>query len=222
MSEDTLLGAAGSTEGTADNQNESLLGGGDNGSDNGENPGESEGQPTDTKAEGQEGGAPEGGEKPQGPPEAYEFTLAEGQELDSSLMEKVTPIFKEMGLTNEQGQKLAEVYAEERQRIDQEYEQAIQDQRKEWREEFKKNPESAKELGFARKAIDHFMKDDQEAMALFTGEASFLSDHPAVARVLAKVGRYISEDQFIDGGKGKPATPKDPAAVLFGGTMKTT
>ena len=45
-------------------------------------------------------------------PETYEFTLPEGMELDQGLLDKSTPIFKELNLTNEQAAKLVGIYAE--------------------------------------------------------------------------------------------------------------
>lgn len=45
-------------------------------------------------------------------PEAYEFTVPEGMALDEKLVEKATPVLKELGLSNEQANKLVGVYAE--------------------------------------------------------------------------------------------------------------
>jgi hypothetical protein len=45
-------------------------------------------------------------------PEAYEFSLPEGMTLDQGLLDKATPTFKELGLTNEQASKLVGIYAE--------------------------------------------------------------------------------------------------------------
>lgn len=48
----------------------------------------------------------------EGVPEAYEFAMPEGMELDQGLLDKATPTFKELGLTNEQASKLVGIYAE--------------------------------------------------------------------------------------------------------------
>lgn len=45
-------------------------------------------------------------------PEAYEFTMPEGMELDQALLDKATPTFKELGLSNDQAAKLVAIYAE--------------------------------------------------------------------------------------------------------------
>lgn len=45
-------------------------------------------------------------------PDAYEFTVPEGMALDEKLVDKATPVLKELGLTNDQANKLVGVYAE--------------------------------------------------------------------------------------------------------------
>lgn len=46
-------------------------------------------------------------------PEAYEYTLPEGMVLDQGMADSVAPVFKELGLTNEQANKLVGVYAKQ-------------------------------------------------------------------------------------------------------------
>ena len=42
-------------------------------------------------------------------PEKYEFTMPEGRELDVEMVEKVTPLFKELKISQEGAQKLADL-----------------------------------------------------------------------------------------------------------------
>jgi len=202
---ESLLGSAGTTE--APQTDAPLLG--DSQTSESAAPGETpitETPASEASGEGQ----------PSGAPETYEtFKMPEGVEYDTALFEKVSPVFKELNLTQDQAQKLVDVYADQAKAIDEAYEKQIQDQRKEWREEFKKNPEAAKELSFARKALDHFTADDGEAKALFTGLDSFLSDHPAVARVFARVGKFISEDHLPEGTPGGTKEKISTAKKLF-------
>lgn len=46
-------------------------------------------------------------------PETYEFTVPEGMELDQAALDRFTPKFKELGLTQEQAQSLVSTYAEQ-------------------------------------------------------------------------------------------------------------
>ena len=49
-------------------------------------------------------------QKPEGAPEKYEFKPAEGQELDTAALEQFEPIARELNLTNEQAQKMVDLY----------------------------------------------------------------------------------------------------------------
>jgi hypothetical protein len=69
--------------------------------------------PTPTGSE----ATPQPSETPQPPetaavPEAYEFQLPEGMELDQAAVDRFTPLFKEAGLTQEAASKLVAAYAE--------------------------------------------------------------------------------------------------------------
>lgn len=69
----------------------------------------------DKKPEGEK--APEGEKKPEdvkaGAPEKYEdFKLPEGYKLDDKVADTVSKTFKELGLSQEAGQKLIDIYAE--------------------------------------------------------------------------------------------------------------
>ena len=55
---------------------------------------------------------PKADDKPIAPtvPEKYDFKAPEGQSLDAALVERATPIFKELGLTQDAAQKLVDFY----------------------------------------------------------------------------------------------------------------
>jgi hypothetical protein len=46
-------------------------------------------------------------------PEAYSFTMPEGMELDTAAVERYAPVFQELGLTQEQAQRLVDLRAAE-------------------------------------------------------------------------------------------------------------
>jgi hypothetical protein len=152
-------------------------------------------------------------DKPEGPPEKYEFTMPEGVELDAALVEKVDPILRELNLTNEQASKLASAFAEHRvseaQRQSDAYAQQVEDWGKQARED--------KEFGGA--AFEQNVPLAQKAIAQFgtpelkTLLADGLGNHPELIRFCVKVGKAIGEDGGVDGGSA--ATPKSPADVLF-------
>lgn len=60
-------------------------------------------------------------------------------------------------------------------------------------------------------AMRQFADDDFKALMQSTG----LGSHPAVVRVMLKVGKAISDDKFIAGNKGGGSEPKDLAHRMF-------
>jgi len=53
-------------------------------------------------------------EKPaEGPPEKYEFKVPEGQKLNEKVAEQASAVFKELGLTQAQADKLTEIYGKQ-------------------------------------------------------------------------------------------------------------
>jgi hypothetical protein len=162
------------------------------------------------------------GTKPQEPaadtpevPEAYELTAPEGFALDAKLIEDVTPIFKEAGLSNEAANKLmpaAVKFAEslkasgERQMLD-----SITEQRAQWAREAKADPEIGgakwdETVSMSAKALDALGEAGQPLKALLND--SGLGNHPAMIRAMSFFGRAIGEDTAIPSdGAGKDATP---------------
>lgn len=149
------------------------------------------------------------------PQEYGEFELPEGMELDAAALEKATPVFQELGLKQEQAQKLVSLYAEMRSNIETEAAQNLNTQRQQWREEFKKDPESPKILADAKKALKAF--GDDEMISLMND--SWMGDYPGLIRFLGRVGKAAGDDSFVE---GRPANsgPKRAEDVLFGDMFK--
>lgn len=148
-----------------------------------------------------------------GPPEKYEFTMPEGVELDAALAEKVDPVLRELGLSNEQANKLASTFAEYRASESQRQSDAYAQQVEDWG----KSARDDKEFGGA--AFEQNVAAAQTAIGKFgtpelkTLLADGLGNHPELIRFCVRVGKAIGEDGGVEGSKA--TTPKDPAAVLF-------
>lgn len=158
-----------------------------------------------------EGDKPEEG-KAEGAPEAYEFKAPEGQELDQAAVEAFTPIAKELNLSNEQAQKLVDLYAAQIKGQQDAY-NAVRDG---WVSSVKNDPEigGAKlegNLAVAAKAIDQFGGPELRQALNETG----VGDNPAIVKFMIKVGRAISEDNFPRGSSGDPGGGKSPAEILY-------
>jgi hypothetical protein len=169
----------------------------------------SEGQDGDTGAtDGNDGGGDtEGGD---GDPITYEFTAPEGMELDQSLVDAATPVFQELGLTQEQADKLVGVYADRLQAQAQDAEQAFSDQLESWATELKNDKDFGgdkfeENAAIARSAIDKFGSDELRELLDSTG----VGNHPAMVRFAHAIGRLVSEDQPGVGSKSGSTSSRE-------------
>lgn len=174
---------------------------------------------TDAKPEGEAGE----GEPEAVVPEKYELTVSEGFDLDAATLEAATPIFQELGLTNDQAQKLipvAEGFAQKIvAQVNDEIGAAIRAERAEWLDTAKADPEIGGDkfdatLVSAAKALDTlgFTKGHPFRALLDT---SGLGNHPEMIRAFAKVGRALSEDNdFIRSGQATTGA-RSPAESLY-------
>lgn len=152
-------------------------------------------------------------DKPEGPPEKYEFTMPEGMELDTVLAEKVDPVLRDLNLTNEQANKLATTFAEYRASEAQRQSDAYAQQVEDWGQSARDDKEFGgasfeKNVAFAQKAIGQFGSPELKTLL-----ADGLGNHPELIRAFVRVGKAIGEDGGVDGSKSN--TPKDPSTVLY-------
>jgi hypothetical protein len=160
-------------------------------------------------------------------PEKYDFTglkLPEGLTLSENIVKAVEPIFKELGLTQEQASKLtmahanalaAENTAAETKR-ETEFQQFMKDSttaniatiKKEWGNDFEPN------LKVAQKGLARMFPDEAGQKLL---DETGLGNHPAFLKAFLAVGKMISEDNPPTG-QAVPSGTKSPEAVLYGST----
>jgi hypothetical protein len=148
---------------------------------------------------------PDGGEeaeKDPGAPEKYEpFKLPEGFALEGEEFEKVSSMLKGMNLSQSHAQELVDYFT--RRMTDEKAAglNALAARRKEWRAAIRQRPDFANERGLVQRGMRAVLKDKDEK-ELF--EDSWMSDHPALWKVFAKVGRLVGEDSLPQG-KGERA-----------------
>ncbi|ODH78012.1 peptidase [Salmonella enterica subsp. enterica serovar Enteritidis] len=100
-------------------------------------------------------------ETPPGAPEKYAFTAPEGQELDTSALAQFEPVARELNLTQEQAQKLVDVYPKVLAGVQQQQAESWQKQTEDWAAAVKADKDIggdklASNLGAAQRAIDTF------------------------------------------------------------------
>lgn len=145
-------------------------------------------------------------------PEKYEFTAGKDQELDKEAVAAFEPIARELGLSNEQAQKIVDVYGSTimPQLVKQQAE-AWQQQVTGWAETVQADKElgSVESIGNAQKAMEQFGTPELKEYLNETG----LGNHPELIRIFSKIGKSMSEDGFV-GGSSENA--RSTADVLFG------
>lgn len=146
-------------------------------------------------------------------PEKYDIKLKD-MELDTKMIEGLSPVFKELKLTNAHVQKLAEAYVPVvKAQVEANQTKAIDDWKKTvdgWKTNTVKalGADYAKELAFAAKVIDRFGdktkgpdgKTEVNSLRQLFDETG-VGNHPALVGALVKVGKLISEDHFAEGSK---------------------
>ena len=149
-------------------------------------------------------------------PEAYDIKAAEGVEIDQEALAQFTPIAKELKLTNDQAQKLADLYAARMQKVIDDRSAAYAKQMEGWANEVMTD----KEIGgdnwvgtqvSLKKALGSY--DADGAFLALMNESGY-GNHPAVVRFVARVGAALKEDRAQVGGQA--AKKKTLGEILYG------
>lgn len=176
--------------------------------------------PPEPAAEQPEGGEAAEGEKevgkPEGVPEKYEFTAPEGWEgeLDQAALAELEPVARELGLTNEQANKLVAVQAKHLQSQQAQQQEMLVSQMETWIGDLKNDPDfgGAKyedNVKMAQKAFTAFADEDLTQLLNSTG----LCNHPAMVKAFHKIGQKISEDTMESGSGG--SGQRSAADILY-------
>lgn len=177
---------------------------------------------TESKDEGTEGdgdaaAGPKTGEAdPAAPvvPEEYaDFTMPEGVVLDAELGGEFKTIAKDLGLTQDQAQKVAELGAKLTQKHATHTADVLTQARAEWTrgaladgeyggDKFNEN------MAFARTAMKQFGTPELSRLL----DESGLGNHPEVIRLFYRAGKAISEDTFVPNGTSQSGNTR-PSTV---------
>jgi hypothetical protein len=174
-------------------------------------------------------GAPEGD---------YEITgLPEDVTVDAKALAALTPIAKEIGLSNEGMSKLAAVYQSEilphvSQQIVSQMENDIAETGREWAAASRMMIEGGKDHegkpvpadeAFGGKSYDEVIRASAKALDKFGTpelrqflEETKMGNNPHMVRFAALAGMAISEDMTFDRGSGRGSTPKSDAEIFYG------
>ena len=148
-------------------------------------------------------------------PEQYaDFAFEEGKALDAELADDIKATAKELGLTQSQAQKLADLALKRTESAQSQQAEMLAQARDEWAGQAKADKEFGGDaieanLATARKALDTFGTPELKALLNESG----LGNHPEVIRFFYRSGKAISEDRVLRGGAA--GQPTDPAKRLF-------
>jgi len=155
------------------------------------------------------------------PPDTYaDFVMPEGIQVDTALLEQAAPIFKELGLTQDQAQKLVDFQAEQVQAGSQKQIDDFNQLMNDWRTQASNDKE------YGGDKFDENIKIGQNAITTYGTpelkqllEEQGVGNHPEVIRFMVRVGQTLKED--VPGSSGTaPAQAQDRVTSLYGDQSK--
>lgn len=155
-------------------------------------------------------------------PDQYRLTAPEGLSLDPVALELATPVFRELGLSNDQANKLMPVAGEFAQGVIERHQRQllgqVQTERKAWLDSARSDPEIGGQhwsttIGTAARALDALGFGKGSAFRALLDESG-LGNHPEMIRAFQRVGKAIGEDGF-ERSSGIPHSKRDRAETLY-------
>lgn len=212
---DTTPSADQQTEGAPAEETTLLTQGGDTEGEGGDT--------TESAEQAGEDGEGDGGEEA-GVPDEYQFNMPEGMEVNSDLAEGISPLFRELELTQAQADKFISVYADVMQKQHDAAAEAFAGQLEEWASELKADKDLGGDqfepnMAVARSAVEQFGSPELAEFLDSTGAGS----HPAVVKFCYEIGKHLAEPGS-GSGSGGGSRPKDRAERMYNpdGSPRTT
>lgn len=147
-------------------------------------------------------------------PEKYEFAL-DGFEIDATVMDQFDPVFRELDLTNEQATKLAQGYAQIRQKEAAEWQAQVSG----WAEAVKSDAEIGgdKLPDMAASAVRVIGLYGTPELRNFLNETGY-GNHPELVRVFARIGNALPKEDRVVEGEPTGSAPKTIEERMYGTT----
>jgi hypothetical protein len=156
------------------------------------------------------GTATKAGDKPADGEVAYEFKTPEGVTLDTESVTEFTAIAKELKLPAEAAQKVVDLAIKREAARTEAWHKQVES----WSADVNKDPELSKPevQADARKAVETFGSPELKTLLNSTG----MGNHPELVRLMAKIGKAISEDKVLGKSEGGNKPARDAASILYG------
>ena len=146
----------------------------------------------------------------------YDLTMPEGVEVDQAMLDQFAPTFKELGLTTQQAQALADKFIEAQNQRGEAQQQGWAQTVEGWVDQAKADPEigGAKWDSTVQTASGIVKRFGNDAFREYLN-ASGAGNHPEMIRFMAKVGAMIGEDRpAVSENPGKKIA-QDTASILY-------
>lgn len=143
-----------------------------------------------------------------GAPEKYEdFAIPEGFEIDQSRLEAFVPVARELGLTQDQAQKIVDLQV----KLAEQDAAAAVEQSKQWVEELRKDPDVggakfAANVERVRHLVESVAGEDLADLRTYLNQGH--GNYPPLFRLLHRIASRVSEDSF-DGKTGTRTKSKE-------------
>lgn len=149
---------------------------------------------------------------PEGAPDKYEdFKTPAGYDFDSGVAEGIGTLFKELGLSQAQGQKLVDFYAEHAIKSQEEMMNMVRDQQEAWKTEAKNHPDLRGKLDpggpimtTISRALDSLGSPQLKADFLAAMDASGMGNHHAFIRTFYGLASKLAEGSHVAGNGPSP------------------
>jgi hypothetical protein len=163
-------------------------------------------------------------------PDAYAFKAPEGYTVDDKLVAEITPIFKELGLSQDAAQKLFDVHAKTLIDAAKAPEADYTRMRQEWTAKAKSDPDMAKATNGDKVGLDAVKLDMGRALNALGDpglaqefksamDLTGAGDHPAFIKTFWKLAQFVTEGKHVGGsgpsvhGQQAPGTTNRPSAA---------
>lgn len=160
-------------------------------------------------------------------PDTYaDFKAPDGYQIDPEVLKEALPVFKDLGLTQDQAQKLVDIQIQRDLAIAKARDTTYENLRNEWQGKVKSDPELAKAATDGKVGLDAVKLDIGRAIATLPSalqsdfrEAMNLTgagDHPAFVKAMWQLSKLIGPGTAVKGNGPSPhgqANPDKPAAV---------
>lgn len=143
-----------------------------------------------------------------------DFEMPEGMTVNADTLDRFKPVMKDIGLNQEQAQKLATSMAEYVQAQQQAQVDAFTQQKSEWIDQAKADKEYGgdkfdESIGIALQSVDKFGTPELKDILNDYG----IGNHPEVVRFMYRVGKALKED--VPGTGQSVQAKRDRASILY-------